>query len=148
MVELYDEKTDPPALLEGLSSRPKTGGNWDIQAWALEQDERSRRRFAGTDVFVPFNAQPKYLDRVAQGKERASRDIEADSNKSVAEMYSEAYEKADFDERKGLVVFQRYCHLYRKGEMEELIESIHEVKLISHGYEQGNHFAILEVVAT
>jgi len=134
--------------IQELARVVRVGGLINIQAWALEQDESSRRRFAGTDVFVPFNAQPKYLDRVAQGKERASRDIEADNNKSVAEMYSEAYEKADFDERKGLVVFQRYCHLYRKGEMEELIESIHEVKLISHGYEQGNHFAILEVVAT
>lgn len=136
--------------VEELARVVRVGGMINIQAWAMEQDESSRRRFAGTDVFVPFNAQPKYLDKVAQAQEMVCAPTpaikETSGNKSVAELYAEAYEKADFDERKGLVVFQRYCHLYRKGEMEEIIESVKGVKLVDNGYECGNHFVILEVV--
>ena len=133
--------------VEELARVVRVGGLINIQAWALEQNEGSRRRFAGTDVFVPFNAQPKYLDKVAPGMEHvpSTSDIE-NGKKSVAEMYSEAYDKADFDERKGLVVFQRYCHLYRKGEMEKIIESIGNVTLLESGYESGNYFVILQVV--
>ena len=57
-----------------------------------------------------------------------------------------AYEKADFDERKGLVVFQRYCHMYREGEMDDLVRQVPGVRLVESGYESGNHFVIFEVV--
>jgi len=151
--------------VEELARIVRVGGMINIQAWALEQDEGSRRRFAGTDVFVPFNAQPKYLDKVTttntdiivdrtDNTDRTTLDSEQNGTtttnkkkkKSVAEMYSEAYEKADFDERKGLVIFQRYCHLYRKGEMEAIIQSVKNVKLLESGYESGNYFVILEVI--
>jgi alkylated DNA repair protein alkB family protein 8 len=133
--------------VEELARVVRVGGMINIQAWAMEQDEGSRRRFAGTDVFVPFNAQPKYLDKVAADKERVHLTSDTENGKkSVAEMYSEAYDKADFDERKGLVVFQRYCHLYRKGEMEKIVDSVKGVKLLDSGYESGNYFVILEVV--
>jgi alkylated DNA repair dioxygenase AlkB/ubiquinone/menaquinone biosynthesis C-methylase UbiE len=133
--------------VEELARVVRVGGMINIQAWAMEQDEGSRRRFAGADVFVPFNAQPKYLDKVAADKEgtRSASSTE-NGHKSVAEMFSEAYDKADFDEQKGLVVFQRYCHLYRKGEMEQIIDSVKGVKLLENGYESGNYFVILEVV--
>jgi alkylated DNA repair protein alkB family protein 8 len=133
--------------VEELARVVRVGGMINIQAWAMEQDEGSRRRFAGTDVFVPFNAQPKYLDKVAADKERVHLTSDTENGKkSVAEMYSEAYDKADFDARKGLVVFQRYCHLYRKGEMEKIVDSVKGVKLLDSGYESGNYFVILEVV--
>ena len=66
---------------------------------------------------------------------------------SVAQMYSEAYDGAEFDERKGLVVFQRYCHLYRQGELEELVSRVPHVEVTESGYESGNHFVILKVVS-
>lgn len=135
--------------VEELARIVRVGGMINIQAWAMEQEDSSRRRFAGTDVFVPFNAQPKYLDKIAADKKRVYAKASVDNGKkSVAEMYSEAYEKADFDERKGLVVFQRYCHLYRKGEMEDIIDRVEGVKLLDSGYESGNHFVILEVTKT
>jgi alkylated DNA repair protein alkB family protein 8 len=71
--------------------------------------------------------------------------VDAAKSKSVAEMYSEAYTNADFDEKKGLVVFQRYCHVYKKGEMEEIVHQVGGAKLVESGYESGNHFIILEV---
>mmetsp|Transcript_41668 Transcript_41668/g.61018 ORF Transcript_41668/g.61018 Transcript_41668/m.61018 type:complete len:98 (+) Transcript_41668:332-625(+) len=68
------------------------------------------------------------------------------TTKGVAEMYSEAYDGAQFDERKGLVVFQRYCHLYRKGELEILASQIPNLKVLESGFESGNHFLIMKVV--
>ena len=127
----------------------KIGGLINVQAWAMEQQEGSRRKFAGTDVFVPFNAQPKYLDKVDPSSQTALQaaadDGSAPNNKSIAEVYSEEY-NADFDEKKGLVVFQRYCHLYRQGEIEELVSEVDSVALHESGYETGNHFVILKVV--
>ena len=61
-------------------------------------------------------------------------------------MYSDAYDGAEFDERKGLVVFQRYCHLYRQGELEDLASRINGVEICESGYESGNYFVILKVV--
>jgi alkylated DNA repair protein alkB family protein 8 len=130
--------------IEELARIVRPGGSINIQAWAMEQDEDSRRKFAAADVFVPFNAQPKYLD-----KKQASKDAEdpAGSGMSVAQMYSEAYDGAEFDERKGLVVFKRYCHLYRQGELEELVSRVNGVDVSESGYESGNHFVILKVIS-
>jgi len=129
--------------LEELSRIVKPNGRIHVQAWAMEQASNSKRRFAATDVFVPFNAQPKYLDKVSDSKENPR-----EASKSVAERYSEAYEKADFDERKGLVVFQRYCHMYREGEMDDLVRQVPSLRLVESGYESGNHYVIVEVVET
>jgi alkylated DNA repair dioxygenase AlkB/ubiquinone/menaquinone biosynthesis C-methylase UbiE len=141
--------------IEELARIVRVGGTINIQAWAMEQEESSRRKFAAPDVFVPFNAQPKYLDKVdapsgnnqsastAPGSEAVAAAAES---KSVAQVYSEAYKNADFDEKKGLVVFQRYCHMYRKGELEELVERVPGVSVVESGYETGNHFVILQVL--
>ena len=117
----------------------------NIQAWALEQEQGSRRKFAGTDVFVPFNAQPRYLDKVQTESKQCAKpdDIEC---KGVAEMYSDAYDGAEYDERKGLVVFQRYCHMYKEGERENLVSKIDSLEIIENGFETGNHFVILKVI--
>ena len=154
--------------LEELVRIVKPNGRIHVQAWAMEQAADSKRRFAATDMFVPFNAQPKYLDKVSAdrngsktiqrqqeqqnepsnniGGKGDSTPVASNPSKSVAELYSEAYEKADFDERKGLVVFQRYCHMYREGELDGLVEQVSGVRLIESGYETGNHYVILEVV--
>jgi hypothetical protein len=107
----------------------------NVQAWAMDQEEGSRRRFDATDVFVPFNCQPKYLDKSSD---------EA-SSKSVAEQYAAVYDGAEFDEKKGLVVFQRYCHLYRSEELAALARKVDGVEVTDSGFESGNYFIILRV---
>jgi hypothetical protein len=147
--------------IEELVRIVQPGGTINIQAWAMEQEQNSRRRFAAPDVFVPFNAQPKYLEKVewnksknntsdsqpppAESKSSEEKPDSVEEQKSVAELYSEQYTKADYDERKGLVVFQRYCHMYRKGELEQIVEGVGGATLVESGYESGNHFVIIEV---
>ncbi|KAI2510798.1 tRNA methyltransferase [Fragilaria crotonensis] len=123
------------------------GGLINIQAWAMEQDEGNRRKFASSDVFVPFNAQPKYLDK-AQSLSVAPESDGTSLNEisSVAQLYAQTYKGAEYNERKGLVIFQRYCHLYRQGELESLAAQIKGVELVECGYESGNHFMILHVL--
>jgi hypothetical protein len=132
----------------------RVGGLINIQAWALEQEDESRRKFPVSDVFVPFNAQPKYLRLATKaGNCWDSGDGEAsivldEEHKSTAQIYSEIL-NADFDDQKGLVVFQRYCHLYRRGELEEIIQSCSVcdyLEIQESGFESGNHFVILKVV--
>jgi hypothetical protein len=136
--------------IEELTRIVKSRGRINVQAWAMEQDQNSRRRFAANDVFVPFNAQPKYLDKVKTISSNTSLTSchSQGLSRSMAELYSEAYENSDYDERKGLVVFQRYCHLYQEGEMEEIVAVVKGVRLVESGYESGNHFVILEVIET
>ena len=121
--------------LKELARIVKPGGMINVQAWAMDQEEGSRRRFDATDVFVPFNCQPKYLDKSSD---------EA-SSKSVAEQYAAVYDGAEFDEKKGLVVFQRYCHLYRSEELAALARKVDGVEVTDSGFESGNYFIILRV---
>jgi len=134
--------------LQELARVVKVGGLINIQAWAIQQEEGSKRKFAATDVFVPFNAQPKYLDRI-DGHQGGSdtADEAQNASKGVAQIYSEAYESAEYDERKGLVVFQRYCHLYREGELEELAAGVENIELVTSGFESGNFFIIVKVIS-
>jgi alkylated DNA repair protein alkB family protein 8 len=142
---MHHISTEPRRLrcIEELVRIVRPGGMINIQAWAMEQDEGSRRKFASTDVFVPFNAQPKYLDKTQSLTDSIN---ETNDGKSVAQMYSDAYDGGEFDERKGPVVFKRYCHLYRQGELENLASRIKGVEICESGYESGNYFVILKVV--
>ena len=90
-------------------------------------------------MFVPFNAQPRYLNKVSTGE------CDNEKAKSAAEVYSDAYQGAEYDETKGLVVFQRYCHMYRQGELENLIEQIDELEVVESAFESGNWQVILKV---
>jgi alkylated DNA repair dioxygenase AlkB/ubiquinone/menaquinone biosynthesis C-methylase UbiE len=147
--------------LRELARIVRVGGNVHVMAWAMDQEEGSRRRFATEDVFVPFNAQPKYLDLQQQQQQHSddkdgpkgeetetpSNESPAEDGKSTAQVYSEAFTNAQYDDRKGLVVFQRYCHMYRKGELEELVTHVPGLQLLESGFEAGNYFIILQVVA-
>ena len=134
--------------LQELARIVKVGGLINIQAWAIQQEEGSKRKFAATDVFVPFNAQPKYLDKIDghQGGSDGANEAQ-NARKGVAQIYSEAYEGAEYDEMKGLVVFQRYCHLYREGELEELAAAVDNIEVVTSGFESGNFFIIVKVIS-
>ena len=148
------------AVMHHLSTRPrrlrclqelarivKKGGTVNVQAWAYEQESNSKRKFAGTDVFVPFNSQPRYLEKVIHEQMKVKETKSKSSlSASVAEMYSEAYDGAEYDDKKGLVVFQRYCHMYKEGELESLVSEIGNLEVIERGFETGNHFVIFKVL--
>ena len=134
--------------LTELARVVKVGGLINVQAWALEQEGDSKRKFHGADVLVPFNAQPKYLQAsMPTNDDIASNTCKASGGKGVAQMISESFDGAEFDSKKNLVVFQRYCHMYRLGELEELVSQIPSLELMDSAYEKGNHVVLLRVCA-
>jgi hypothetical protein len=64
-------------------------------------------------------------------------------SKGVAQMMAEKYSGAEFDSKKNLVVFQRYCHMYRKGELELLCAKVPGLEVLESSYERGNHVVSL-----
>jgi alkylated DNA repair protein alkB family protein 8 len=137
--------------IEELARIVKPGGMINIQAWALDQDEDSRHKFASNDVFVPFNAQPKYLTMADNqqndggGDVHHNRAINGERTKSTAERYADAL-NAEYDDQKGLVVFKRYCHLYKEGELDNVCAQVPSIKIVDSGFESGNYFVIVKVV--
>lgn len=83
-----------------------------IQAWAQEQDEGSRRNFDSQDVFVPWKLQKRFLLPV---------DESADTVPSQSEIVDSPegpciHVVQDGDQ----FVYQRYCHVFQKGELEQI----------------------------
>ena len=98
------------AVLRELLRITRFGGMIMLQAWALEQDETSRRNFDKQDVFVPWNLPKRFND---EGDDK---------------------------------VFQRYCHVYKEGELIDLCSSIPNCKLVDSGWDKGNWFVQLQKV--
>jgi len=73
-----------------------------VQAWAQEQEESSARSFSSQDVLVPWRLQKHF--------------------ESSADSCSGEDEDGGALDAKGQRVFQRYCHVYREGELENLCE--------------------------
>ena len=97
----------------------KRDGKALLYVWALEQASSRRGWDEGDeqDVMVPW---------VTRSKSSAKTDSEIiSSNSNQAEK-----------------TFQRYYHLYRKGELEEDVENA-EGKVLENGYEKDNWWAIV-----
>ena len=41
-------------------------------------------------------------------------------------------------------IYQRYYHLFEKGELESLIKNFHNVNIIDKGYQKGNWYVIIK----
>jgi len=107
----------------------RPGGVVFIQAWAREQGADSRRAFAAPDVFVPWSLQPRYVDVGAAGSGGgvsggggAVRPAGGGGPPPVP-LATLVAAGGTLDAATGAVVFQRYCHVFAAGELEELVAS-------------------------
>eukprot|EP00516_Mucochytrium_quahogii_P006195 CAMPEP_0203760512 /NCGR_PEP_ID=MMETSP0098-20131031/13781_1 /ASSEMBLY_ACC=CAM_ASM_000208 /TAXON_ID=96639 /ORGANISM=" , Strain NY0313808BC1" /LENGTH=407 /DNA_ID=CAMNT_0050654095 /DNA_START=154 /DNA_END=1377 /DNA_ORIENTATION=+ len=101
----------------------KPGGRGLFYAWAQEQDDGvSRHVFGEQDVLVPFHAR----------KDKTKRE--------QAEQVSHARE----DSSKNAFVFQRYCHVYVKGELEGLFACLDDCVVVDSYYDCGNWCVVVE----
>jgi SAM-dependent methyltransferase len=87
------------ALVELLRLIRPRGGQALVYAWALEQGSGSRRAFATQDVLVPWALKRHFVDAEMPLPPGAVVDAERD-----------------------VIVLQRFCHVYTKGELESLFE--------------------------
>ena len=94
----------------------RPGGLALFYAWAMDQgDGRSGHVFASQDVFVPFTQRPP--PPAAAGEEAREAPAAA-------------------------VVHQRYCHVYREGELRALAESVGATVLQEY-CDTGNHCVLV-----
>jgi alkylated DNA repair protein alkB family protein 8 len=88
----------------------RVGGVALFYAWALEQETGgvSGHRFESQDVLVPFHK------RAETKKKKASEESEESESGNKNDVSTEAR------------VFQRYCHVYKEGELEALFDPLSE----------------------
>jgi len=108
----------------------RPGGRALFFAWAQEQDDGvSGHAFAEQDVFVPFH-QKMYMS--GWDKAFMPKHVDEDIGHGIV------------DESKRSVVFQRYCHVFVKGELDELITSVPGMKIVSSFRDAGNWAVICQ----
>ncbi|KAL5431664.1 hypothetical protein PMIN07_010917 [Paraphaeosphaeria minitans] len=124
------------AILELLrppsAGQPGSGGRALIYVWALEQKDSRRGWDEGNeqDVMVPWVMRAK---KEKEAKKAKSKDQKASMPSNEAEQLSEQPQDK---------TFLRYYHLYRKGELEQIIgEAGGEV--VETGYDKDNWWAIV-----
>ena len=109
----------------------KVGGVALFCAWAYEQDKGgvSGHDFLAQDVLVPFHKRP-----IAKG-------MQPDEQKELDdEMVREgkAPSHGEINREKHTVVYQRYCHVYKEGELEKLFEKIPGCQVEASYFDFGN----------
>jgi hypothetical protein len=123
------------ALISELVRITKDCGTVMIQAWAYEQGDESKRTFDTQDTMVPWKLNKRFLNH-------------SSLNSSSSEQFDES--KNTFDckhvvEVADEFVFQRYCHMYKEGELENLCSSVPGCRIIESGWDKGNWFVYLKV---
>jgi SAM-dependent methyltransferase len=124
-----------------------------VSAWAFEQDITSRRSFPSQDVFVPWNIPKRFIQGDAKAEEIAGKTITAarealkegdDAASSSSSSSSSSTGSGQTDPSSGaeLVQFQRYCHVYKENELEQLFvqQSTEKLKvsIVEKYYDRGN----------
>lgn len=94
----------------------KVGGTALVSAWALEQQTNKSKNFDGKnqDVFVPWNLNNKHhKSNLEKGFEKADVLNELENRSDVF-----------LNPSQDTLVYKRYYHLFRQGELESLVESL------------------------
>lgn len=100
----------------------KKGKKVLIFVWAFEQE---RKKFDKQDVLIPWHIpKKKYLNKKILDKKD----------------YTES-EKSEH-----LVKYERYYHLFKKGELDKLIEESKLAKIVESGYDRDNWYVIAEKI--
>lgn len=142
--------------IKELARITRKGGEILIYVWAFEQDGR---KFTQQDVLVPWNLQFKFEDKekiskLLSDKTDTSSNAGEESQKDPKENQSdkgkeEEEEKKDekieendedfqLNEGKKTLVYKRYYHVFKNGELEELIKEVPEVQIEESFYDHAN----------
>eukprot|EP00747_Dinoflagellata_sp_TGD_P083397 gnl/TRDRNA2_/TRDRNA2_162096_c0_seq1.p1 gnl/TRDRNA2_/TRDRNA2_162096_c0~~gnl/TRDRNA2_/TRDRNA2_162096_c0_seq1.p1 ORF type:complete len:304 (+),score=58.56 gnl/TRDRNA2_/TRDRNA2_162096_c0_seq1:159-1070(+) len=137
------------ALREGARLlRP--GGELLVYCWSFEQDatrSASRHRFDQQDVLVSWSyrtpGEKKVKEQNASSKKgaKAPKDQKAaDGTGADGDAAGEAAPTISWQDTP--LVCQRYCHVYREGELAELLAQVPELEVVEIYFDTGNWCAI------
>jgi len=107
------------AVVSELVRITREGGTIFLQAWAFEQGEESKRTFDSQDTMVPWKLNKRFL----QGSSENSKNSTSEQDE--------------------IVVYERFCHVYREGELEELCSRVPCCTIADSGWDRGNWFVML-----
>ncbi len=107
-----------------------------IQAWAYEQGEDSKKQFNQQDTMVNWTLSKRFLADAAAveegtGAEAAMPTAATTSTSTMSAGAAAAVLAGDSgacqhatESPAGDMVYQRYCHVYKEGELEDLCSTI------------------------
>lgn len=134
------------AAVRELVRVTRPGGRVLIQAWAKEQEANSRLTFDDQDVLVPWRLQQRFFE----GKdEDEDKDKGRDGSGAAEALLPATLQSPEGpcqhvkEDEKGALVFQRYCHVYRRGELEDLCSSVPGACVEEAGWDRGNWFVMV-----
>jgi hypothetical protein len=120
----------------------KKGGLILIYVWAMEQENL---KVTQQDVLVPWNLQVKYETekKLTNLLEDANtpENIVSDPTENISDQ-----QKNDIviNEGKKTLVYKRYYHMFKKGELEELVQEAGGVEIRESFYDNDNWCVILK----
>lgn len=125
------------ALVRELLRITRVGGEVFIQAWALEQEQEGEKsgcihRFEEQDVLVPWKLQERFYQTTAKDDKNKAVKVADDVSPEGTCQHVVKEEKQ--------TVYQRYCHVYKEGELVNICSSVPGCKLLESGWDKGNWF--------
>merc|ERR1719416_106811 len=117
-----------------------------VYCWSLEQSadiSRSRHRFDTQDVLVPWKYRTPCVRKQKRRGGMGPVDETAEEEPATAAAgdgaaASEAQEAWQEEPN----VQQRYCHVYREGELLELLADVPELEVVESYFDTGNWCAV------
>ncbi|KAJ3212927.1 Alkylated DNA repair protein alkB 8 [Entophlyctis luteolus] len=146
------------AAVRELARVLRPGGKMLVFVWALEQEDRSKRRFEKQDVFVPWNltkapvkrgATKKVVDSNPTSQEGGGVDETDEKKTKLAAGLSALKLQVKDGEEKVVVksgneniVFQRYYHVFVQGELDSVVNEAGNMRIEESGYDRDNWYII------
>lgn len=135
----------------------RVGGRGVIYAWAHEQKANSKRQFEENrqDFMVPWNldrrfAKPAQQEKKANGGGNAAaetqRQEDAVGELETVESAPSSTPSAESKKSEPIVV-QRYCHMFKEGEVEQLVAMAGNAEVEDHYYDESNWAVVLRRVS-
>lgn len=153
------------ALIRELLRIARDGADVFIQAWALEQDAKSKHVFNSQDTMVPWKLNKRFAVPSAAASNGdatgAAASLGADSSATAVPATTSttstatatsttgtvAQKKDEKDSGDDVIVYERYCHVYKEGELEDLVNQVAGCVIVDSGWDHGNWFVQLRKVS-
>lgn len=126
----------------------RIGGRGIIYAWAHEQMKGSRRRFkeGQQDFMVPWNLDKRFAFPTEDGFVDAKKYQKCSSETKNTSFIDKSGSKTTAKLEKRLVV-QRYCHMFKQGELETLVKCAKNAMVEATYYDDSNWAIIFRRVS-
>jgi len=142
VIHHFSTKTLRVAALSEIHRILKVGGRMLVYVWAYEQENKV---FKTQDVYVAWHLQDKY----EEGKEGGATKTDEQVEESKSSSSSSFIETAIKSEEKKATIYHRYYHVFKEGELEELITENFSgrFEIRDRYYDHANWIVICEKIA-